>query len=54
MLNDDELLGKHLSEGPSNVLYPSRLSARVLIEAIDIRIKRKLMCNVQESPYYSS
>ena len=36
VLNGDELLEKHLSEGPSNAQYTSRVSARVLIEAIDI------------------
>ena len=35
-LNGDELLEKHLSEGPSNAQYTSRFSARVLIEVIDI------------------
>ena len=53
MLNGDELLEKHLSEGPSNVQYTSRFSARVLIEAIDIWIERKLMCSLQESLYFS-
>ena len=54
MLNGDELLEKHLSEGPSNAQYTSRFSAGVLIEAIDIWIERKLMCSLQESPYFSS
>ena len=54
VLNGDELLEKHLSEGPSNAQYTSRFSARVLIEAIDIWIERKLMCSLQESPYFSS
>ena len=49
----DKLLEKHLSEEPSNAQYTSRLSARVLIEAIDIWIQRKLMCSLQESPYFS-
>ena len=52
-LNGDELHEKHLSEGPSNALYTSRFSARVLIEAIDIWIERKLKCSLQESPYFS-
>ena len=47
------MLEKHLSEGPSNAQYTSRFSARVLIEAIDIWIERKLMCSLQESPYFS-
>ena len=51
--NGDELLEIDLSEGPSNALYTSRFSARVLIEAIDIWIKRKLTCSLQESPYFS-
>ena len=42
-----------VSEGPSNAQYTSRFSARVLIEAIDIWIERKLMCSLQESPYFS-
>ena len=46
MLNGDELLEKHLSEGPSNAQYTSRFSARVLIEAIYIWIERKLMCSL--------
>ena len=45
----DELLEKHLSEAQ----YTSRFSARVLIEAIDIWIVRKLMCSLQESPHFS-
>ena len=53
ILNGNELLEKHLSEGPSNAQYTSRFSARVLIEAIDICIERKLMCSLQESPYFS-
>ena len=52
MLNGDEFLEKHLSEGPSNAQYTSRFSARVLIEAIDIWIERKLMCSLQENPYF--
>ena len=39
VLNGNELLEKHFSEGPSNAQYTSRFSARVLIEAIDIWIK---------------
>ena len=53
MLNGDEMLAKHLSEGLSNTQYTSRFSARVLIEAIDIWIERKLMCSLQESPFFS-
>ena len=44
VLNGDKLLEKHLSKGLSNDQYKSRFSARVLIEAIDIWIKRKLTC----------
>ena len=51
--NVDELLEKHLSEGPSNAQYTSRFRARVLIEAIDIWIERKLTCSLQESPHFS-
>ncbi len=50
MLNGHELLVKHLSDGPSNALYTSRLSASVLI---DIWIKRKLIYSLLESPYFS-
>ena len=53
VLNGDGLLEKHLSEGPSNAQYTSRFSARVLIEAINIWIERKLICSLQESPYFS-
>ncbi len=53
MLNGDELLEKHLSDGSSNTQYTSRFSARLLIEAIDIWIERKLICSLQESPYFS-
>ena len=53
MLNGDELLEKHLSEGLYNAQYTSRFSARVLIEVIDIWIKRKLICSLKESRYFS-
>ena len=53
VFNGDKLFEKHLSEGPSNAQYTSRFSARVLIEAIDIWIERKLMCSLQESLYFS-
>ena len=53
VLNGDKLLDKNLGEGPSNAQYTSRFSVRVLIEGIDIWIKRKLMCSLQESPYFS-
>ena len=53
VLNGDEMVEKHHSEGPSNAQYTSRFSARVLIEAIDIWIEWKLMCSLQESPYIS-
>ena len=53
VFNGNKLLEKHLSEGPSNAHYTSRFSARVLIEAIDIWIERKLMCSLQDSPYLS-
>ena len=53
VLNGDEFHEKHLSKGPSKAQYTSRFSARVLIETIDIWIKRKLMCSLQESPYFS-
>ena len=45
VLNGNELLEKHRSEGPSNAQYTSRFSDRVLIEAIDIWIDK--------SPYIS-
>ena len=54
MHNGNELLEKHFSEEPSNAQYTSRLSANVLIEAIDIWIERKRMCSLQESPYFPS
>ena len=53
MLNGDKLLEKHLGEGPSNAQHTSRFSARVLIEAADIWIERKLMYSLLESPYFS-
>ena len=53
MLNGDELLEKHLSKGPSNAQYPSRFSARVLIEAIDNWIERKLTCSKRVSTFPS-
>ena len=52
LINGDELL-ENILEGPSNAQYTSRFSARLLIEAIDIWIKRMLMCSRQESPYFS-
>ena len=54
VLNGNKLLEKHLSEGPSNAQYTSRLSAKMFIEAIDIWVERKLMCSLQESPYFPS
>ena len=54
VLNGNELLEKHISEEPSNAQYTSRLSANVLIEEIDIWVERKLMCSLQESPYFPS
>ena len=53
VLNGDGLLEKHLSEGSSNAQYTSRFSARVLIEAIDIWKETKLICSLQECPYFS-
>ena len=53
MLNGNKLLEKHLSEGPSNAQYTPRFSARVLIEATDIWIERKLMCSLLENSYFS-
>ena len=53
VLKDDRLLEKHLGEGPTNAQYTSRFSARVLIEAIDIWIERKLMRSLKERPYFS-
>ena len=53
MFNGDGMLEKHLSDGLSNAQYTSRFSAMVLIIAIDIWIERKLMCSLQESPYFS-
>ena len=54
MLNGDELLEKNLCDGSPNAQYITRFSARVLIEAIDIWIERKLMCSLQESPIFPS
>ena len=41
VLNGDKLLEKHFSEEPSNAQYTSGLSAKVLIEAIDIWTEKK-------------
>ena len=49
--NGDKLLEKYLTT--SNAQYTSKSSARVLIEAFDIWFERKLMCRLQESPYFS-
>ena len=46
---NDELLKSILVKGR---LMLSRFSARVLIEAINIWIKRKLMCSLQKSSYF--
>ena len=43
-----------LREGPYNALYTTWFSARVLIEAVDIWIERKLMCSLQVYPPYFS
>ena len=40
VFNGDELQEKHLGEGPSNAHYTSRFQARVLLEAIEIWIKK--------------
>ena len=53
VLNGNKLLAKHLSEWPYNAQHTSRYSARVLIEVFDIWIERKLMCSLQEIPYFS-
>ena len=53
VLNGDELLEKHLSEGPSNAQYTSRFSVGVLIEAVDIWIERKLIVS-RRVPIFSS
>ena len=52
--NGDELLEKHLSEGPSNAQYTSRFSARLLIDAINIWIERKLTCVSKRVPTFPS
>ena len=46
-------LKSSLVEGLSNPPYTSRFSAKVLIEAVDIWIERKLMFSLQESSYFS-
>ena len=53
VLKGNELHEKHLSERPYKAQYTSRFSVRVLIETIAIWIKRKLMCSLQKSPYFS-
>ena len=53
VLNGDGLLEKRRSKGSSNAQYTSRFCDRVLIEAIDIWIETKLMCSLQESPYFA-
>ena len=53
MLNGNELLQNHISEGQLNAQYTPRFSAKVLlIETIDW-IEGKLMYRLQESPYFS-
>ena len=51
VFNSDELLEKHLSEGPSNAQYMSRFSAIVLIEAIDIWIEGNLCVVSKRVPF---
>ena len=46
-------LKSSLVEGLSNAPYTSRFSSKVLIEAVDIWIERKLMFSLQESSYFS-
>ena len=54
MLNGDKLLERHLCEGPSYAQYTSRFSTRVLIEAIDIWIERKLCVVSKRVPTFPS
>ena len=54
MLNGDEFHEKYLSEGPSKAQYTSRFSARVLIEMIDIWIKRRLRVASKRVPTFPS
>ena len=52
MLNGDELQEKHLGEEPSNVQYTSRFRARVLLEAIEIWIKKSICVASRESQMF--
>ena len=53
MLNGNELLQKHISEGQSIAQYTSGFNVEVLlIETIDWN-EGKLMYRLQESPYFS-
>ena len=54
VLNGDELHEKHSSEGPSKAQYTSRFSARVLIETIDIWIKKGLCVASKRVPTFPS
>ena len=53
MLNGNELLQKHISEGKPNAQFTSRFSAKVLLIITINWIEGKRMCRLQESPYFS-
>ena len=52
VLNGNELQEKYLGEGPSNAQYTSRFIARVLLEAIEIWLKKKYVLSSRESQFF--
>ena len=54
VLNGDEFLEKHLSEGPSNAQYTSRFSTRMLIEVIIFGSKESLCVVCKRVPTFPS
>ena len=51
--NGDEILMKHIKEGPSNAQYISSFSCRTLLAAIDEWLDQRLVQSLKSSPFFS-
>ena len=51
--NGDQLLKKHIEEGPGNAQYTSKFSTTSLIEAIATWIDQELLESLRKSPFFS-
>lgn len=51
--NGDEVLMKHINEGPSNAQYTSTFSCRNLLAAISKWLDQKLVESLKSSPFFS-